>query len=157
TRPRVGDLEGIRDRPPSLPDVAARRRERPERRREPQVEVAVLTFARPAGRRAEVRVVVGEPGDRRRLVARPRLRVQAFRELCEPRGVAPAAVLELPRRFELLERELADGLEHPEARLAVRVCALAEEALLDERVEAVEQVLLAADRLCGLHAPPAHE
>ena len=53
----------------------------------------------------------------------------------------PAGALELAGRVELLERVLADRLEHPEARLAVGVLAQPQQqALLDERVEVFEGV-----------------
>ena len=69
--------------------------------------------------------------------------------------------LELAGRLELLERVLADRLEHPEARLAVGVFAQPQQqALLDQRVEVFEHVGRAvgvADRGRGLEPQAADE
>ena len=54
--------------------------------------------------------------------------------------MARAQLVELARLGEPLERVLADRLEHAEARLAVGALALADEALVDERGDAVEHL-----------------
>ena len=52
----------------------------------------------------------------------------------------PAQLLELALCLEPLERVLPDRLEQAEARLAVGAVRLADEALVDERREALEHL-----------------
>ena len=61
----------------------------------------------------------------------------------------------LARGLEPLERELPDRLEHPEALLAVRIGAAAEEALVEQRRQRVE--VGAADLLGVLERGAAAE
>ena len=62
-------------------------------------------------------------------------------QIQEEAGVAgPHRPLPLAARRQLLQRELADRLQHPEARLAVRRLALPQQALVDQRREPVEHV-----------------
>ena len=53
-------------------------------------------------------------------------------------GLSATERVLLARRVESLERELPDRLEHPEALLAVRVGAAAEQALVEQRRQRVE-------------------
>ncbi len=58
-----------------------------------------------------------------------------------------------PRSVRLLDRELADRLEHHEPRLAVHTLDLPQEALLDQRGERIDDVaadILGTDSLDGL-------
>ena len=91
-----------------------------------------MRFARERNGLAHVRVFVVDLREERRMVARPRLGVQPLDLACGPGGMPLALSLELAGRLEQLEPELPDRLEHPEARLAVGVRTLAQEALLDE-------------------------
>jgi len=70
-------------------------------------------------------------------------------------------VPELPARLDLLQRELADRLQHPESRLPL-LLALAQQALVDQRPEPVQHVDAqaapdGADRLGRLQGTAAHE
>ena len=66
------------------------------------------------------------------MVTRARLEVELLRDLGEVAGMGSTAGLELAQGLQLLAGVLANRLEHPEARLAVRVRLLAQEALLDQ-------------------------
>ena len=70
-------------------------------------------------------------------------------------GVAASKRVALPRALELLERELADRLEHPVALLAEPPGAAAQEALVKQRSESVE--IGVAHRLRGLQRAAAAE
>src|SRR5206468_2630133 len=63
-------------------------------------------------------------------VARAQVRVAG--DLEHPLGVSPAQVVFASRLAESLERELADGLEHPVALLAEPSGAAAEQALVEQ-------------------------
>ena len=73
----------------------------------------------------------------------------------------PAEVVELAVRLEPFERVLPDRLEQAEARLAVGAVGLADEALVDERREALEHLaqvrLVAADGVGDLQRAAAGE
>ena len=68
--------------------------------------------------------------------------------------LSPQCVL-LARCLQPLPRELADRLEHPEALLAVRIGAAADEALVEQRRQRVEVGV--ADRFGGLERGAAAE
>ena len=59
--------------------------------------------------------------------------------------------------LEACERVSPNRLEHREARLAVGLLLLAEQAVVDERRDSGESSLGAADRLCGLQRAAARE
>ncbi len=90
-------------------------------------------------------------------------RVPRSRGLLCPReelfAVPAAQGLGFAGRFQELDRELADGLEHCEARLVRGAADAPDEALIDERGEGVEdvQTVLSADGLRVLQRPAARE
>ena len=67
-----------------------------------------------------------------------RPRAGAVGELDQPVGLRPPQGVLLAGHVEPLPGELADRLEHPEALLAVRVGAAADEALVEQRGKRVE-------------------
>ena len=79
----------------------------------------------------------------------------AVGELEQPVGLAPPQGVLLTRSVESLPCELADRLEHPEALLAVRVGAAADEALVEQRRQRVE--IRVADRFGGVEGAAAAE
>src|SRR5262249_3769021 len=153
--------ECVFERLPSLGDVPARRPERRERRGDPQQELAVAVLARPPDRRAEVGVVLPEARDGRLLVAASGFGIEGFGELGEPAGVTKAELVELPGGLELYRRVLADRLQHPEAGLAVGVRPPEEKALLEQRIEPIQdgsgRAVVTADALGRLGPRAADE
>ena len=82
--------------------------------------------------------------------------------LCEARELERVAIEQpilLARLRELLARELADRLEHRESRLAAGFLGLAEQAAVDQRGDAFQDVELACsgDALGRLEGESAHE
>ena len=120
-RAAVGELERVLEGAAPFRDVPAGRPEPPERGDETQHQLAVAGLAGEADGRAEVRVVVVEPGEAVVPVADPRLDIEPLRLVRVPERVAPPRLVGLAGGLQHLEAELADRLEHPEARLAVRV------------------------------------
>ena len=72
-------------------------------------------------------------------------------------GVPAPDLVGLAARLEPLERVGADRLQHREARLAVGLLLLAEQAVVDQRREAGQDARAAADRLGGLERAAADE
>ena len=84
----------------------------------------------------------------------PQVWVRTLGEHGEELGVAQPQRVGLARRLELLDRELADRLQHPVPR-APRGLAAADEALVDQRLQRVD--LRAADSLGRLVRATAGE
>src|SRR5437763_3404539 len=150
------DSRAMFEQRPQAPDTLERVVHHPEllqRNREPEGELGIAVD-RPVDRRAEV-VLLG-PDDLRPL--RPLALCGEARGLTEREevlGVAASKRVALARTAELLERELADRLEHPVALLAEPPGAAAQEALVKQRSESVE--IGVAHRLRGLQRAAAAE
>ena len=131
-------LERLLEDAHALGDVSVRRPEAPQRGGRAREQVELPGLASPVDRGAQVRVVFFEPGQDRRLASSPRLVVEGLRHREEVLRMTPLRILERAVRLQSVYRELADRLEHPESRLGVGIGPLAQEALLEERVEAVD-------------------
>src|SRR5437764_10187314 len=85
-----------------------------------------------------------EPSDRRDVVGPAEAGIELLDEAGDVSGMPEACRQELGDGRVVLdeacERELADRLQHPEARFAVGIVTLAQQALLDQRGQAVEDV-----------------
>ena len=90
-------------------------------------------------RRSQVVVIAGEPVEPRPLVARGERGGGSLGEAAIREGVPPAERLLLAARGELFGGEVADGPQHEEAGLTDAL-HLADEAVVDERLEAVEHI-----------------
>jgi hypothetical protein len=133
-----------------LGEVAAHLPEEPQRARQPQRELGLVVDG-PGERGADV-VVLGldpvEP-DRGVLAGAARPLGHRLRQLGQPLGV-PAPQLGRARLLEALDREVADGLEHREARVAP-----AQQVVVDERADALQRDV--AHALRGLQRAAADE
>lgn len=124
--------------PPELGRVSPSLPEALEGRRQPQPELDLVVLDRPRERGAEVVEIRIEPPEPARVVGarEPHLRVTGETE--EMSGVREAHRLELSQLLQALERELADRLQHEEARLPLDALDRPQQALGDERVEPVQ-------------------
>ena len=122
---------------------------------EPERLVAVARVEEERERGADVGVLELEPlvdlvVARPRTAARTPRRAPGTSSACRRRSVVRLRV-----GGELLERVVADGVEHREARLAA--LAAVDEAVVDERRQPVEEARHAADHLRVLERPAADE
>ena len=138
-------------RSPHLPEA-------PEGMPEAQAGLGGVRLDRPPERGPEVRGRPLQPIEPCLGLGPPQLRGRAHGEVHEDASVAPADLAGLAGRGQLLEGELADGLQHEEAWFAVRSLVAPDQALVDQTVEPVEGVDSelgdgAADRLRLLELP----
>ena len=103
----------------------------------------------PHQRRAKVVVLLLEPVEPRALAGAHDLARGLFGQLPEQVSVTVAEPIPAPLRHGLVHRELANRLEHREARLPVDALLLAHEAVLDQRGDRVDRIAL---DLLGTHA-----
>ena len=117
-RPGAASASASRTRPSRMsPRVLQKRTSAPANRNATSI---VAGRGCPGERGADVVVLLVEPVEPHGLVLARQLRLGRLDQLEVALGVAAAHLLELTAFLELLERVLADRLEQPEARLAVR-------------------------------------
>ena len=145
----------------ALAHQPARAPEADERAGELQPELDLGGRDRPRERGPDVVVLLVEANEPERLVRAGELGLGGDHELQVALGVPPAQLVELAFGLEPLERVLPDRLEQAEARLAVGAVRLADEALVDERGETLEDLpevhLVAADGVGDLQRAAARE
>src|ERR1700731_4248843 len=111
-----------------------------ERSGEPQPEHAFAGLSRPVQRRPDVAVLALElvrpPG----LVGIAQARRNALGEPQAPPRLGLAGLVRVaPRPRQLLERVLADGLEHGPPRFAVRLLGEPQKSVVDQRREMLKR------------------
>src|SRR5215210_6149431 len=116
----------------------------------------------PGKRCPHVVVLLVQPIQPRGILCSPQHGLGLFREGQEVLGVRTPHGIRLPALLKLLVRELADGLQHHEARFISCPFFLPQEALVKERGGAFEYVrrkisLSVAYHLHGLQCCPARE
>src|SRR5262249_43787091 len=114
--------------------------EPPERSGQPRARLRLARLRLAPGEDGSQVVVLGlQPCQPPVLLRRSELRLCLLGQPQEVGRMPSPEVLELPAHLELLERELADRLQHPEPWLPL-LLALAEQALVDQRPEPVQHV-----------------
>ena len=145
----------------ALAHQPARAPEAHERAGELQSELDLAGRDRPRERGADVVVLLVEAIEPERLVGARELGLGRQHQLEVALGVPPAQRPRARPAPRALERVLPDRLEQPEARLAVGAVRLPDEALVDERGEALEHLaevhLVAADGVGDLERAAARE
>src|SRR5215210_149261 len=116
----------------------------------------------PRERRPHVVVLLFQLVQPRRILWAPELRLGFFRQGQEVFGMGASYGFCVVALLELFQRELADGLEHHEARLGTLAFLLPQQALVQERGNYIQRVLgkvssWVAHRLYGLQGAPARE
>jgi hypothetical protein len=111
----------------------------PERRGKPQHRLVPVGLLCPGQRRPDVRLLRSESAEPCRLVRSPQLGLGPLRKGHEVREVAVPQP-DLVRLQQLIPRELADGFQHPEPRLAIRIWGDRQDVLFDQVVKAGEHV-----------------
>ena len=147
--------------------MAAHEPKQPQSPGEPEPEFGLPEFGLPAFAREgkggpEVVVLGFEPVHPRYLLRSHKLRLRFLGEEEEVLGVRLLDLPSFAALFELLPRVLVDGFEHHEAGFVFGALFLPEEALLQQRGDAVEDVdgqvaFRVADGLYGLQGPAPRE
>ena len=141
---------------PALGQVPAHLPERSEPGGQRHEQLRLLMGGEPAQRGTEVVVLAleREPVD---VGLGALIFLDPVGEREEVLGVSSPDLVGLAACLESLERVRADRLEHREARLAVGLLLLAEQAVVDQRRQARQEPVAAADRLGGLERAAADE
>src|SRR6266851_2200222 len=101
--------------------MASQEPEAAKRCREPHSELGFAGLSRPVQRGSQVVVFALEPVSPSGLVNMTEAGPDAFGQCQAPGCLALPSRMRFARRFELLERVLADGLEHRPAWFAIRL------------------------------------
>ena len=128
----------------------------PERSEDPKPELRLILRLRPRERRADVVALVREAKEPRRARVAVQVRLHPLGPAGVELGVPPRRLLAFAAHLELLACELEDRLEHLEPRRAIGGVPNADEVVLDERRQLVEDGS-ATNRLCRLDRAAAAE
>ena len=140
-RDRAGGTDRAgREQLPALPEVPVNGPEPPERQRQTQGRLGVPPQLGPAQGRAQVVVLALEPGEPDRLRRAGQLRLGGLRQIEVVEDVPPMDTIGLTALSQVLQRILADRLQHDVPGLAVSGRLLAEEAGGDQRLSSVERI-----------------
>ena len=137
---------------PQLPEA-------PERRADLEADLRLACFQRPTERGADVVSLGVEALEPLALLRAEQARLGLLRQHEVEGGVPSSDGLAVAARRQTLERELANGLEHPQARL-VPGCVLGrEQVVAEERLDPLQdvEVGLLGDVLGGGKREPADE
>ena len=133
--------------------------EAPERCAGPQADVGLPTLGRPGQRSTNVGALGVEPLEPLQLVRPEKSGLGLLGEREIEAGVAAAYVVAVAALGQPLERVLADRLQHPEAGLAAGHWLRPKQVVVQERLDAVDDVELevTGDRLGAVEGEAADE